>query len=174
MRLRYCLIILAALLLAAACSSPVDEPLPTLLNQLGFSQVEAPHNGELLYKKPVDGVALWVSLPQGLGREPGPVMMIKASGPKGALNADTDKALTTRPEVGDLVAAASQGAYPPKALAEVFNVAQEAAAQPPNNGALITSPKNGYSLRVPHTKGHLRLVLLVRHKSPQTEAERGK
>ena len=174
MRLRFCLILLAALLLAAACSSPADEPLPTLLEQLGFSQATAQHKGELLYQKPLEGMSLWVSLPQGLGNEPGPVMMIKAAGPKGALSASTDAALTTRPEVGQLVEAASRGAYPPKALAEIFKLAQEAAAQPPHNGALMTSPKMGYSLRVPHTQGHLRLVLLARHKSAQAEVGHGK
>ncbi|MCB2191756.1 MAG: hypothetical protein KQI62_09335 [Deltaproteobacteria bacterium] len=164
MRVRSCLIILAVLLLAVACSSPAEEPIPTLLNQLGFSQAPAPHEGELLYKKPVNGVILWVSLPQGLGQESGPVMMIKATGPGGVLSATTDQALTTRPEVGQLVEAASRGAYPPEALAEIFKLAQEAAAQPPHNGALMTSPKMGFSLRVPHTKGHLRLVLTIRHK----------
>lgn len=166
MRVRSCLILLAALLLAVACSSPADEPLPALLKQLGFSQVEAKQKGEMLYQKPLEGVSLWVSLPQGLGKEPGPVMMLKAAGPKGALSAATDAALTTRPEVGQLVEAASRGAYPPGALGEIIKLAQEAAAQPPHNGALMTSPKLGYSLRVPHTQGHLRLVLLVRHKKP--------
>jgi len=174
LRLRSCLILLAALLLAAACSSPAHEPLPALLKQLGFSQATAQHEGELLYQKPLEGVSLWVSLPQGQGQSPGPVMMIKASGPKGALSAATDAALTTRPEVGQLVEAASQGAYPPRALAEICKLAQEAAAQPPHNGALMTSPKLGYSLRVPHTQGHLRLVLLVRHKSSTAEAGHGK
>lgn len=166
MRSRVCLAILAGLLLAAACSSPSPEPLPALLNRLGFSQAPAQHSGELLYKKPLEGVSLWVSLPQGLGQGPGPVMMLKAAGPGGALSAATDQALTTRPEVGELVEAVSQGAYPPPALAEVFKLAREAAAQPPHNGALMTSPKKGYSLRVPHTKGHLRLVLVARHNRP--------
>ena len=143
MRLRSCLILLAALLMAAACSSPADEPLPALLKQLGFSQATAQHDGELLYRKPLEGASLWVSLPQGLGQAPGPVMMIKASGPKGALSAATDAALTTRPEVGQLVEAASRGAYPPKALAEVLKLAQEAAAQPPPQRGPDDQPQVG-------------------------------
>ncbi|MCF8042839.1 MAG: hypothetical protein K9K65_15650 [Desulfarculaceae bacterium] len=166
MRLRSCLILLASLLLAAACSSAPENPLAESLGRLGFSPAASNQEGELVYKKPLQGLSLWVSLPQGWGRAPGPVMMIKAAGPGGALSAATDQALTTRPEVGQLVEAASQGAYPPKAMAEIFKLAQEAAAQPPRNGALMTSPKSGYSLRVPHTKGHLRLVLLARHKKP--------
>lgn len=166
MRLRSCLILLAALLLAAACSSPAHEPLPALLKQLGFSQATAQHEGELLYQKPLEGVSLWVSLPRGWATEPGPVMMLKAAGPGGALSQATDQALASREEVGKLVEAASQGAYPPGALAEILKVAQEAAGRPPFNGALTTSPKLGYSLRVPHHGGHLRLVLVVRHRRP--------
>jgi hypothetical protein len=170
LRWRPCLVWLAVLLLAVACSSSGEEqPLPTLLNQLGFEQAPAPHEGELVYKKPLEGITLWVSLPQGLGRAAGPVLMIKAAGPGGALSTATDQALTTSSEVAELVEAASRGAYPPKALAEVFRVAQEAAARPPFNGALITSPKQGYALRVPHSKGHLRLVLLTRQAAPAKE-----
>ena len=169
MRWRPCLVWLAVLLLAVACSSSGEEPLPTLLNQMGFEQAPAPHEGELVYKKPLEGITLWVSLPQGLGQAPGPVLMIKAAGRGGAQSAATDQALATSSEVAELVEAASRGAYPPKALAEVFRVAQEAAAQPPFNGALITSPKQGYALRVPHTKGHLQLVLLTRQAVPAKE-----
>lgn len=166
MRLRSCLVLTAVLMLAVACSSAPENSLADALERLGFISAAPNQEGELLFQKPLEGVTLWVSLPQGLGREPGPVMMIKAAGPGGALSAATDQALTTRSEVGELVEAASQGAYPPEALAEIFKLAQEAAAQPPHNGALMTSPKSGYSLRVPHTKGHLRLVLLARHKKP--------
>ena len=166
MRLRSCLVLAAVLLLAVACSSAPENPLANALERLGFISAAPNQEGELLFKKPLEGVTLWVSLPQGWGQKPGPVMMIKATGPGGALSAATDQALTTRPEVGELVEAAGQGAYPPGALAEIFKLAQEAAAQPPYNGALMTSPKSGYSLRVPHTKGHLRLVLLARHKKP--------
>ena len=165
MQLRF-FVCLLAVLLASACSPAPENPLAELLGSEGFVPATPNQQGELLYKKPLKDVTLWVSLPQGWGLAPGPVMMIKAAGAGGALNAATDKALTTHAEVGKLVDAASRGAYPPTAMAEVFKLAQEAAAQPPHNGALMTSPKNGYSLRVPHTKGHLRLVLVVRHKRP--------
>ncbi|MBU1276377.1 MAG: hypothetical protein KJ720_13460 [Proteobacteria bacterium] len=158
--------LLPALLLLAACSSQPENPLAKLLPHLGFSPAPPNQEGELVYKKPVDGVSLWVSLPQGWGKQPGPVMMVKAAGSGGALSAATDQALTARDELGKLVEAASQGAYPPRALAEVLKLAGEAAARPPHNGALLTSPKSGYSLRVPHTGGHLRLVLVVRHARP--------
>ncbi len=166
LRPRFRFWLLAALLFLAACSSSSDLPLTALLPRLGFSPAPPNQKGELLYKKPIGGVTLWVSLPQGEGQAPGPVLMLKAAGPGGALSQATDQALASREEVGQLVAAASQGAYSPGALAEILQVAQKAAGRPPFNGALTTSPKLGYSLRVPHHGGHLRLILLVRHARP--------
>jgi hypothetical protein len=158
-------LLLAALL--AACSGPgaPGGGLPELLLELGFSErqpsTQPPARN---FSKSVQGVTLWAALPappRRAGR--GPVLLIKANGPDGGQGAATDQALLTRPEVGRLVQAASQGVYPPQALKEVLDQALAGAARPPGHGAVITSPKGGFSLSVPFAQGHLRLVALVRH-----------
>ena len=158
-------LLLAALLAACSGAGAPESGLAKLLLELGFSErqpsTQPPARN---FSKSIPGLTLWAALPAPPGRAGrGPVLLVKVKGPGGAQDAATDQALLTRPEVGRLVQAASQGVYPPRALKEVLDQALAGAARPPGQGVVVTSPKGGYCLSVPFAQGHLRLVALVRH-----------
>lgn len=153
--------------LAAGCSGPEhDKGGPAaLLKELGFTERQGSSSPPARnFSKQGDGLTLWASLPQAKGQqEHGPVLLIKVNGPNGSQSARTDQALMNLPEMGKLVQEASHGVYPPEALREILGQALAGASQPPGNGAVITSPKRGFSLRVSFERGHIRLVALMRH-----------
>ncbi len=153
--------------LATGCSPPEqDKGGPAaLLMELGFTERQGSTSPRARnFSKQGDGLTLWASLPEAQGQqEHGPMLLIKISGPDGSQGARTDQALMNLPEVGKLIQGASHGVYPPEALREILGQALAGAARPPGNGAVITSPKRGFSLRVPFARGHIRLVALVRH-----------
>ncbi|MCF8031991.1 MAG: hypothetical protein K9K66_11390 [Desulfarculaceae bacterium] len=160
--------LLAAALLLAACSGgEADSGLPELLRELGFGERQASNAPPARnFSKSVEGLTLWVALPERSAKPKGPVLLVKVLGPGGAQDARTDQVLVERPEVGRLFATASQGTYPPEALKEVLGQALAGAARPPGQGAVVTSPKRGWSLSVPFEHGHLRLAALIRHGMP--------
>lgn len=160
--------LLLALALIAACGGGAEQGgLPALLMELGFVEGQASNNPPARnFVKNVEGLKLWAALPDRSQKPRGPVLLIKANGPGGKQSARTDRALVERPEVGKPFAAASQGVYPPPALKEILGEALAGAARPPGMGAVVTSPKQGWSLSVPFEHGHLRLVALIRHAVP--------
>ncbi|MCB2225396.1 MAG: hypothetical protein KQH53_01870 [Desulfarculaceae bacterium] len=160
--------LLLALVLLAACSGGAEgEGLPALLEELGFIEGQAGNNPPARnFVKSVDGLKLWAALPDRSKKPGGPVLLIKANEPGGGQSARSDRALVERPEVGRLVATASGGVYPAEALKEVLGQALAGAARPPGMGAVVTSPKQGWSLSVPFDHGHLHLVALIRHAAP--------
>ena len=152
-----------ALALAACAGGPEpEEGLARLLGELGFSLAEASSDPPAqVFKKSLKGLTLWAALPLN-PRKGGAVLLLKATGPQGALSAATDQALGQRPEIARLVEAASQGAYPPAAFKEIWAQTLAGAAQPPGSGSVATSPKQGFTLTLPFSQGHVRLVVVAR------------